>query len=168
MTKPKRSFRDGHKRIVAARQHWTCAQCKTLLSSSFQVDHVIPLFRGGADCISNAEALCACCHAHKTQLEHIARHEAARQKKADEARAAQRAFEATVRAEAYAGRTLTCKNGTLHCSACDAHVYALFGHDVCPAVEEAIAHRITPRRHMPTQMPDDNPFRRFRYCSQNV
>lgn len=42
-----RRFRDGHKRIVAARQVWRCSACDRLLDSSFQVDHTVPLWKGG-------------------------------------------------------------------------------------------------------------------------
>ena len=35
-----------------------------------EVDHKIPIFEGGTNCITNLQALCACCHRAKTSLEH--------------------------------------------------------------------------------------------------
>ena len=62
------------KRIVAARQQWTCAYCSTLLSATFEVDHVVPLHRGGRDDYeTNCHALCCECHRRKTQREEIER-----------------------------------------------------------------------------------------------
>ena len=43
------------------------------LASSFQVDHVVPLFDGGKNTESNLQALCANCHSAKTQREAIER-----------------------------------------------------------------------------------------------
>tara|TARA_B110001452_G_scaffold2806_1_gene2453 strand:- start:46 stop:483 length:438 start_codon:yes stop_codon:yes gene_type:complete len=61
-------------KIVGARQKWRCAKCDTLLPSSYEVDHVLPLWNGGPDCYeTNAQALCPTCHATKTQLESIER-----------------------------------------------------------------------------------------------
>lgn len=61
-------------KIVGARQLWRCAKCDCLLPSSYEVDHVQPLWDGGPDCYeTNAQALCPTCHANKTQLESIDR-----------------------------------------------------------------------------------------------
>ena len=40
-----------------------------MLSEAFQIDHTVPLWKGGADEESNCSALCANCHAVKTQIE---------------------------------------------------------------------------------------------------
>lgn len=69
-------------KIVGARQKWRCATCNILLPSSYEVDHVKPLWDGGPNCFeTNAQALCPTCHATKTQLESIQR-----RKKIDDAR----------------------------------------------------------------------------------
>ena len=69
-------------KIVGARQKWRCATCDILLPSSYEVDHVKPLWDGGPDCFeTNAQALCPTCHATKTQLESIER-----RRKIDDAR----------------------------------------------------------------------------------
>jgi len=68
-----RSLTEPEKKIVASRQQWRCSQCDDVLSSAYQVDHTIPLCDGGADDIANCTAMCANCHALKTQAEHVAR-----------------------------------------------------------------------------------------------
>lgn len=61
-------------KIVGARQLWRCAKCDCLLPSSYEVDHIKPLWDDGMDCFqTNAQALCPTCHANKTQLESIDR-----------------------------------------------------------------------------------------------
>ena len=69
----RRSLTEGEKKIVAHRQRWKCSSCNVSLPPSYQIDHTIPLCDGGADLISNCTAMCATCHANKTQLETIER-----------------------------------------------------------------------------------------------
>ena len=57
------------KKQVAADQGWKCSHCDTVLSSAYQVDHVTALWRGGTNDRCNLTALCANCHALKTQNE---------------------------------------------------------------------------------------------------
>ena len=72
--KPKRSWGVSEQKIVGARQEWRCAHCNELLPASYEVDHKVPLWEGGADCVdTNAEALCCNCHGSKTQRESIRR-----------------------------------------------------------------------------------------------
>ena len=54
---------------MAAAQDWKCAHCAAVLLHSCQVDHVTPLFLGGADSMDNMQMLCANCHASKTITE---------------------------------------------------------------------------------------------------
>ena len=61
------------KRIVGARQQWRCAQCDAMLESTYEVDHVVPLHRGGDDHTDNCHALCRPCHGAKTQREEVER-----------------------------------------------------------------------------------------------
>ena len=58
---------------VAHSQRWACAGCKELLPSAYQIDHVVALADGGEDALHNLQALCANCHADKTQREHVTR-----------------------------------------------------------------------------------------------
>ena len=136
MTKRKRSFRETHKKIVAAAQQWKCSSCKELLKSTYEVDHVVPLWEGGADSMENATALCCECHRTKTQLEAIRR--------ADASRAAK---EQKVRSEEEGRRDdLVLKEGRLRCNLCGLSRFAIFEHKKCPAVERNIQERLAPKR----------------------
>ena len=71
---PRRRITAHEKRIVAARQKWICVYCNTLLTATFEVDHIIPLHRGGEDDYeTNCHALCCECHRVKTQREEVER-----------------------------------------------------------------------------------------------
>jgi len=54
------------KKIVAANQHWKCGICGQMLDETYEVDHIIPLYRGGSNEISNLMALDPICHKKKT------------------------------------------------------------------------------------------------------
>ena len=45
------------KKAVAAAQKWRCAKCGKLLDGSFEIDHRVPLSRGGDNSIENLQAL---------------------------------------------------------------------------------------------------------------
>lgn len=68
-----RSLSEPEKKVVAARQQWRCSNCRNILPAAYQVDHTVALCDGGADDISNCTAMCANCHAEKTQHEWIKR-----------------------------------------------------------------------------------------------
>jgi 5-methylcytosine-specific restriction protein A len=56
---------------IRARQlrlHPLCAMCfeQGVLTEAAEVDHVIPLFRGGTDAEGNLQSLCGPCHERKT------------------------------------------------------------------------------------------------------
>ena len=42
-----------------------------LLDATYEIDHIIPLYKGGNNEISNLEALCRNCHGNKTLLDKI-------------------------------------------------------------------------------------------------
>lgn len=48
-----------------------CAHClaRGLVTAAIEVDHVVPLFKGGADDESNLQSLCRECHDTKTRLD---------------------------------------------------------------------------------------------------
>jgi 5-methylcytosine-specific restriction protein A len=57
---------------IRARQlakHPLCAMCLTagLVTQADEVDHVLPLFKGGTDHPSNLQSLCSPCHEAKTR-----------------------------------------------------------------------------------------------------
>lgn len=56
------------KKIIASNQKWTCLHCKNLLDYTYEIDHIVPLFKGGLNDISNLQALCRNCHGKKTIL----------------------------------------------------------------------------------------------------
>jgi hypothetical protein len=62
----KRNVTDVTKKIVAAQQKWTCGLCHRLLDETYEVDHVIPLYKGGTNDPSNLMALDPICHRKKT------------------------------------------------------------------------------------------------------
>jgi 5-methylcytosine-specific restriction endonuclease McrA len=64
-----RSVGAKRKKDVAAGQHWRCNRCNALLASSYQVDHIVPLHKGGSNDVANLQALCEECHADKTARE---------------------------------------------------------------------------------------------------
>ena len=56
---------------VAAKQRWRCAMCGELLQEDFEVDHIIPLHRGGSfdNNIESLQAFHKRCHMLKNSLE---------------------------------------------------------------------------------------------------
>jgi 5-methylcytosine-specific restriction protein A len=54
------------KKKRAADQKWACGHCKNILDASYEVDHIIPLYKGGSNDESNLIALCRNCHGKKT------------------------------------------------------------------------------------------------------
>ena len=56
-------------REVASRQKFRCAACNEMLTSDWEIDHVVPLRRGGAHDTSNFQALHRRCHQMKNSLE---------------------------------------------------------------------------------------------------
>lgn len=59
--------------------HPLCARCllSGRLSAAAEVDHIVPLFKGGADTDDNTQSLCTACHRIKTAEDqgYRARHE---------------------------------------------------------------------------------------------
>ncbi len=54
------------KKKIASDQYWKCKNCSNILDASFEVDHIIPLYKGGNNEIFNLQALCRNCHGKKT------------------------------------------------------------------------------------------------------
>lgn len=56
------------KRQVLEQANWTCQSCSAhgRTQEATEVDHIIPLFKGGTNDITNLQALCHECHSNKT------------------------------------------------------------------------------------------------------
>ena len=54
---------------VAARQGYKCAHCRQTFPAVFDIDHIVPLHKGGEDVMGNLQALCCNCHAVKSRNE---------------------------------------------------------------------------------------------------
>lgn len=66
-----RSVSETKKKYVASQQQWKCGKCQRTLDASYQIDHKIPLYKGGTNNIDNLEALCRNCHGEKTVYDKI-------------------------------------------------------------------------------------------------
>ena len=69
--KSKRNVSESKKKLVASNQQWRCANCNNLLSATYEIDHILPLYKGGTNDISNLNALCRNCHGDKTLMDRI-------------------------------------------------------------------------------------------------
>jgi hypothetical protein len=59
------------KKKVAANQQWKCGHCSTVLDASYEVDHILALYKGGSNEERNLVALCRNCHGKKTVEERL-------------------------------------------------------------------------------------------------
>ena len=66
-----RSVSETKKKYVASQQNWNCKKCHQTLPASFEVNHIIPLWKGGDNSIANLEALCRNCHGEATMQQKI-------------------------------------------------------------------------------------------------
>ena len=65
-TRHKRNVSESKKKYIASSQKWKCTHCQQLLDNTYEVDHIIPLYKGGTNDLTNLEALCRNCHGKKT------------------------------------------------------------------------------------------------------
>ena len=54
------------KKKVASNQKWKCLMCHQLLDYTYEIDHILPVFKGGSNDLNNLQALCRNCHGKKT------------------------------------------------------------------------------------------------------
>lgn len=62
----KRNVSESKKKFIASNQKWRCSHCNNLLDNTYEVDHIIALYKGGTNELNNLEALCRNCHGKKT------------------------------------------------------------------------------------------------------
>lgn len=67
----KRNVSSLTKKMVASNQQWKCGSCNQTLDYTYEIDHHVPLFKGGSNEINNLIALCRNCHGKKTLLENF-------------------------------------------------------------------------------------------------
>lgn len=64
--KVNRNVSESKKKYIASNQKWKCKSCNNLLDATYEIDHKIPLYKGGTNDVNNLEALCRNCHGKKT------------------------------------------------------------------------------------------------------
>ncbi len=69
--KQKRKVTDSTKKLVASNQQWRCAICHCILDETYEVDHIIPLYKNGSNEIDNLMALDPICHRKKTNADRL-------------------------------------------------------------------------------------------------
>lgn len=67
----KRAVSETKKKFISSRQGWKCGHCKSQLSHTYEVDHIIALHEGGSNSVDNLISLCRNCHGEKTSLSHL-------------------------------------------------------------------------------------------------
>jgi len=67
---------EPERRKIAERQNWKCGSDACKLAGkleAYDLDHIIPLWKGGKDDDDNVQALCPACHRKKTDMERVER-----------------------------------------------------------------------------------------------
>lgn len=67
----KRLVSETTKKMVASRQQWKCGLCQHVLDETYEIDHIIPLYQGGSNDLSNLMALDPICHRKKTNADRL-------------------------------------------------------------------------------------------------
>jgi hypothetical protein len=71
----RRMYSEVQKRMIAHKQQWKCVGeiCTGIipLTRTWNLDHVVPLWKGGLDSIHNLQIICSECHSIKTQRERV-------------------------------------------------------------------------------------------------
>jgi 5-methylcytosine-specific restriction endonuclease McrA len=159
----RRTFTEAVKKQIAARQKWVCSACSTLLDSTYQVDHSVPLWKNGLDSPENATAMCAGCHARKTQSEGIERGRFEMQRKIQ----TRDLFEKKIWVEEEDKRaTKTAASGIILCRDCTLQYYPMFTHK-CSEVAKRSIERIEGKARGCRRREEQGPSKIFEefYCT---
>ena len=62
----KRNVTGNQKKYIASKQKWKCNNCKNILDHTYEIDHILPIYKGGTNTNDNLQALCRNCHGLKT------------------------------------------------------------------------------------------------------
>lgn len=63
MSKSQRRNVNGYlKRWIAAQALWRCEDCRFLVDHTYEIDHIVPLHKGGSNAPENLQLLCCACH----------------------------------------------------------------------------------------------------------
>ena len=69
MNRHKRGVNGHLKRWIAAQARWCCRGCDEVVDHLYEIDHIVPLHKGGTNAPSNLQLLCSPCHRRKSWLE---------------------------------------------------------------------------------------------------
>ena len=69
----RRRVTDLERRYVLARAAFKCEACGDCLDATYDIDHIVPRWKGGRDHVSNYQVLHAKCHRVKTLAEELDR-----------------------------------------------------------------------------------------------
>ena len=65
----KRSVNGYLKRWIAAQANWHCRACDATVDHLYEIDHIVPIHKGGSNAPNNLQLLCFACHRHKSWME---------------------------------------------------------------------------------------------------
>ena len=68
---PTRRLTQLRKKMVAARDRWSCQLCGKVVDATYEIDHVVAVADGGGDDLANLRLLCRPCHGRVTNLQRL-------------------------------------------------------------------------------------------------
>ena len=71
VSKPRKRLTQLRKKMIAARDKWTCQLCKQVVNHTYEIDHITPVHQGGGNEESNLRLLCRACHGAVTAQQRL-------------------------------------------------------------------------------------------------